>query len=155
MSEMFVAGEEVVNTMKDLVAKYHPHLALVVDEIAVVFKEKATQVGDVVITGKSSKAPAILQTLSEVNWKFILLLAADQWKEMSDKERLALLDHHLCACRAEENEETQETRYFIQPPDVEFYREEIERHGFWRTSGEPAPKNLIMELFGEPPKKGK
>ena len=150
-ADMFKAGAEVVNTLKDLVGKYHPHLALVVDEIAVVFKEKASQVGDLVITGKSSKAPALLPVLSETKWKFVIILAADQWAAMTDKQQLALLDHHLCACRSEENGETHEIRYYVQPADVEFYKGEIERHGFWRTTGTPVAPNLIVELFGEDP----
>jgi len=60
------AADDVMDTMKDLVANYHPDLALYVDEIAIIFKEKASSVGDKVIPGKTAKAPAILHVLGIV-----------------------------------------------------------------------------------------
>jgi len=148
MAEMWKAGDEVITIVKDLIAKYHPHLALVDDEIAVVFKEKASTVGTVDIIGKTGKAPAILSVLGDIKWKFLLILAADSWKGLSDKQRVALLDHHLCGCRVEENAQTGATKCFVAPPDVAFYKGEIERHGVWRTTGTPPSPNLIQELFG-------
>lgn len=143
------AGEDVVQTMKDVVAKYHPDLVGVVDEIAVLFREKGTNVDGHVIAGKTSKAPAILGVLfKETPYTFIITLAADVWEELNDKQRVALLDHHLCACGAEEDDETGEMRYFLRVPDVAFFKEEVARHGAWRSSGAPPSQNLVEELFG-------
>ena len=149
MGDMFKAGSDVTNTMRDLVKKYHPHLATITEEIAILFKDKASQVGDLVVAGKASKAPALLPILSETNWKFVIILATDVWQGLSDKQKLALLDHYLCACRADEDEKTHEVSYYIQPPDVSFYRDEVTRHGFWRTTGAQMKEDLIAELFGE------
>lgn len=146
---MWVAGDEVMAIVRDLIANYHPHLADIDRQIAIVFKEKAAEVGDVVIMGKTAKAPAILAILGgETKWQFIITLAADAWQELNDKERAALLDHHLCACRTKENEQNGAITCFVVPPDVSFYRGEIERHGMWRTSGTAPTPNLILELFG-------
>ena len=57
MAEIWKAEDSVMQSMKDLVAKYHPLLVPVVDEIAVVFKEKSSKVGDVDVVGKTAKAP--------------------------------------------------------------------------------------------------
>lgn len=141
------AGQDVITTMQDLIAKYHPHLALCDDEIAVIFKEKASQVGDVVIAGKTSKASELFGVLGDVKWKFIITLAADTWSTLSDAERVALLDHHLCACKAEESQ-TGNITYKVVPPDVAFYKGEIERHGLWRTSGAAPTQTLIEDIFG-------
>lgn len=147
--KLWKAGDDVMAAMRDLIAKYHPHLALCDDEIAILFKEKATQVGDLVIAGKTAKASELFGILGEVKYKFIITLAADQWAKMSDAERVALLDHHLCACKAEENPQTGNSTYKVIPPDVYFYRGELERHGLWRTSGAPPSQSLIEEIFGK------
>ncbi len=149
MGQQFKAGEDIHRTMKDLIAKYHPHLATIVEEIAVVFKEKATQIGDAVVAGKTAKAPPLVGILTESNFQFVITLAEDEWNGMTDKQKVALLDHHLCACGAEEEEKSGEMKYFVRIPDVSFFKDEVERHGYWRTSGAAAEPNHIQELFGD------
>lgn len=146
--DLWKAGAEVTASVKDLIAKYHPHLALHDDEIAVLFKEKASSVGDNVVLGKTAKASPLLALLADKPYKFVITLAADEWQNLSDNQKLALLDHHLCYCKAEETDQSGETKFWVQPPDVAFFQAEIERHGFWRTSGSPATKNVLEELFG-------
>ena len=148
MADMWKAGDEVTVSVRDLIAKYHTDLAMHDDEIVVLFKEKATQVGDVVVLGKTTKASPVLALLAEKPYKFVITLAADEWQRLTNSQRLALLDHHLCACRAEEDPATGVTKFWVQPPDVGFYQAELERHGFWRTTGAVAPKNVMEELFG-------
>lgn len=147
MADMWKAGDEIMTSVRDLIAKYHPHLALCDDEIAVLFKDKASQVGDVTILGKTTKGSPLLALLADKAYKFVITLAADEWQNLTDKQRLALLDHHLCACKAEEDPNGA-TKYWVQPPEVGFYQQELERHGFWRTTGTAAPKNVLEELFG-------
>ena len=149
MANIWKAGDDVIKSMKDLVAKHHPMLSSVVDEIAVLFKEKGTEVDGNTIAGKTSKAPAVIGLLAETHWKFIITLAADVWQGLESKDQLALLDHHLCACGADEDDQTGDTKTFVRPPDVAFYKEELERHGAWRHGGAPPSPNLVLELFGK------
>jgi len=148
MAKLWLAGEEVLASVRDLIGRFHPDLVSVDDEIVVLFKEKGTEVGDAVQAGKTSKAPALLAVLAEKPYKFIITLAADVWKDLNDKERLALLDHHLCACRAEDQADGS-VKTWVAPPDVSFFKAEIERHGMWRTTGAPPTPNLLRQLFGE------
>ena len=148
MADNWLAGDDVVNTMKDLVAKYHTRLVGCVDEIAVVFKDKASEVGDVVVAGKTAKASPLFAILAEVPWKFVITLAADAWSDLDDKQKLALLDHHLCACGAKEDKKGN-MNYYVAQPDVAFFREEVERHGVWRTSGAAPTQDLLKDIFGE------
>ena len=150
MSDLWKAGDEVYKTMQSLIANSVglAPLALVDDEILIVFKEKASKNGDHVIAGKTGKAGPLLSVLGEEDYKFVITLAADEWQNLSSTEREALLFHHLCGCAVEENPKTQNMRYFVRAPDVSFYREEVEKYGFWRTSGKTPEKNLIDELFG-------
>lgn len=148
-AQMWKAGDDVYNTMRDLIGKYHPDLALCDDEIAVIFKEKASKSGDVVIAGKTAKATPLLGVLGDVEYKFVITLAADAWQEMTAKQQIALLDHHLCACGVEENAQTGAVRFYIRQPDVAFFRDELERHGTWRTTGAEVEETVINDLFGE------
>ena len=148
MSEIWKAEDSVIVSMKDLIGKYHPDLALVVDEIAVVFKEKSSKVGDVDVVGKTTKAAPLLGLLGDTKWKFIIQLAADAWTNMNDKERQALLDHHLCACGVTEDKDGN-PKCFIRIPEVSFFRGEIERQGFWRTTGSAVDPNVVQEMFGD------
>lgn len=150
MADLWKAGPEVYKTMETLIANNASltALALVDDEILIVFKEKASSVGDHVVAGKTSKANALLGVVDEKDWKFVITLAGDEWQKMMDQEREALLFHHLSACGVVENPDSGKIRYFVKLPDVSFYREEVEKYGFWRTSGVTPEPNLIEELFG-------
>ena len=147
MADVWMAGDTEISTMKDLIAKYHPHLVDCVDEIALLFKEKATEVGDVVVAGKTAKASPLFSVLAETKWKFVITLAADAWSDLNDKQKLALLDHHLCYCGGKDKDGVMS--YFIATPDVAFFKEEVKRHGVWRTSGAAPSKDLIKDIFGE------
>lgn len=150
--DVWKASEDVIATVHDLIAKHHPHLASIRDQIAILFREKASHKGDKVVLGASKKAPPVLGVLGDIDYKFIIEIAADEWKTLSDAAKTALLDHHLCACKGVENEQNGEMKFFVQPPDVSFYREEVERHGFWRTDSTRTPDaNLILDLFGPDP----
>jgi len=150
-NDLWKAGDEVYKTMQTLIANNMnlAPLALVDDEILVVFKEKASKSGEHVIAGKTSKANALLGVVDEKNWKFVITLAGDAWQAMGNAEREALLFHHLCACGVEENPETGNMKCFVKLTDVSFFREEVEKYGFWRTSGTIPEPNLIDELFGD------
>lgn len=148
-AQVWKAGDDVMATMRDLIAKYHPNLVLCEDQIAILFKEKSSNVGDAVVPGKTSKAPALLGVLGEIDYKFIITLGGDTWQELSDAQRIAMLDHHLCACGVEENPTTGKTKFFVRIPDVAFFKEEVERQGFWRSSGKVPSTDFINDLFGE------
>ena len=147
--DIWKAEDDVMATVKQLVANHHPHLAPILDQIAVLFREKASTSGEVVLVGKTKKAPAILKTLGEREYIFIIELAKDEWDNLDDKEKVALLDHHLCACQAKEDSQTGDLSYFVASPDVSFFEAEVKRHGFWRIKGSPADEGLLEEMFGE------
>ena len=48
-------------------------------------------------------------------------------QSLNNKQKVALLDHHLCACRVE-LEDGDLRRCYIQPPDVAFFEDEVRRH---------------------------
>jgi len=151
MADIWKADGEVYKTMQNLIANKAAlaHLALVDDDILIVFKEKASTNGDQVIAGSTAKAPPLLTVVSEgKKWKFVITLGADVWSTMGNLEKEALLFHHLCACAVDENPTTSDIKCSKRLPDVSFYREEVKEYGFWRTSGTMPEEDLIDELFG-------
>ena len=148
MGSMWKAGDEVRDIMLDLVSKYHPHLANA--EIAIVFKEKASKAGGRAILGKSKKAPPLVNVLGDTEYVFVMELASDEWDELTQKQQFALVDHHLCSMRGDEDPQTAEMKYYLVPPDFSAYFSEIERHGVWRTppAEDEEGQSIIEQLFG-------
>ena len=130
--EIWKADQEVVDMAEELIKNHHPDLVIVMDEIAFVFREKASKRGEHVVLGTSKKAAPVIKALSGIDYKFIIELAADEWQSLSSRQKQALLDHHLCACRVEEDAEDGSVKCTIAPPDVSFYWDELDRWGDWR-----------------------
>lgn len=148
--EYWKANEDVHNRMKQLVGQYHPDLALVVDEIAIVFKEKAGTTGGQVVLGRAMKPPALVNALAEKKVEFILEIGADTWEELPNRKQEALLDHLLCGCLAEEEDGSLKTKNLAC--DVMAYRANVERYGMWfpvpPTDEDQPPVDPVGEMFG-------
>ena len=157
MSNKWKAGDSEYITIRDLISTNHQHLVDVMDDIVVIFKERASKKGTTVIYGKTSKAPAILSLLGERPYQFVLEIGFDHWNTMLPAQKRALLDHLLCFIGGEEDEQTAEMKYYLREPDVYYFSEEIERNGHWRqeladllsqddNEGEEGALNLLDEV---------
>ena len=133
MGDVWEAGQDVKDMVQEIAAEHHPDLAVILDKIAILFKEKSTKSGGVVIPGKAKKAPGIIEILGKKPFVFILEIGGDVWGTFSNTQRVALLDHLLCACRMKADENGDGVKYFIAPPDFSFFKEEILRHGVWQS----------------------
>lgn len=142
------AGEEVQDVIRELVGEAHPHLVDIVDDIIVIFKEKASRKGNYPQLGKTSKAPALISLLGERQYQFVIELGADTWVELEDSQKKALLDHQLCFISGEEDEKTAEMKYSLTTPDISYFSSEVERNGHWRPdfSKEEETDSEDMEL---------
>jgi len=149
--QIWKAEKEIVESMRALIKEYHPDLFLIQDEIALVFREKAGRLGGEVVLGKSKKASPMFGVLGDTDWKFIIELAADEWADLTARQRTALLDHHLCACRCEEDGDSGEVKCFIAPPDVSMFFDELDRYGDWRPRPDDSERgpSVVEELFGK------
>ncbi len=137
-NEFWKSNDDIHQMMRELVAKNHPDLILLIgatretDEIVVVFKEKAGKSGGQVVLGNSKKVAPLANALGNTNYKFVLEVASDQWEnELGSKQREALIDHLLCACRVEEDPKSGEMKCSVVKPDVSAFRDNIERYGMW------------------------
>ena len=148
--DFWKAGKEVMSIVQKLIADHHPHLALIEKDITVVFKDKATEKCGLIIPGNTKKAPPLMRVLTDkkFDYKFIIELGADAWNELDDKQRVALLDHHMCAMKVEEDEKGGGVKCSIRPPDFVGYKEEVERHGMWRPMDDET-LSIIEDMFGK------
>jgi hypothetical protein len=126
------AGEETQDDIKTLVGEAHPHLVDIMDDIIVIFKEKASRKGGQPVLGKTSKAPALISLLGERDYQFVIELAADTWNLLDEVQRKALLDHQLCFIGGEEDEKSGEMKYYLTAPDISYFSSEVDRNGHWR-----------------------
>lgn len=149
--EVWKANQDVREIVKKIITNHHPMLVVYEDQIGLIFREKASKAGGQVVLGRTKKATVLLGVLGDVDYKFIIELASDEWHELNTMQREALLDHHLCACRVEEDEKSGNVKFFIAAPDFVGYRGEIERHGIWRPDPEEGEPGVspIEELFAK------
>lgn len=145
------ASTEIHAQMNTLIGQYHPDLALVSKEIVVVFREKAGKSGGQVVLGNSKKVAALANAIGNTDYKFVIELAADQWEhELTSRQREALLDHLLTACRCEEDPKSGEVKCTVAKPDITAFRENVDRYGMWFPKPDEKDKGPtpVEQMFG-------
>jgi hypothetical protein len=146
--EIWKANEDIHKQMMALVATNHPDLALCVDEIVIVFREKAGKAGGQVVLGNSKKVAAIANAIGNTDYKFVLEIAADQWEnELTSRQKEALLDHLLCACRVDEDPKSGNIKYTVAKPDIAAYSDNVERYGMWFPREESEAGEDVADLL--------
>lgn len=156
-NEMWKASNEVHQMLRELVGQNHPDLAILigatrdVDEIQIIFKEKSRKAGGKVDLGAVRRVSPVANALGNTNYKFVIELPADVWEhDLDSKQREALLDYHLCACRCEEDK-SGEMKCSKAKPDFIAFRENLERYGMWfpkdASSDEGADDESIEEML--------
>ncbi len=149
--DIWKANDEVHAKMRELIGEHHPDLALIADEMVVVFREKAGKSGGQVVLGNSKKVAALANAIGNTAYKFVVEIAADQWEhELDSKQREALLDHLLTACHCDEDPKSGEFKCSVAKPDIMAFRENVERYGMWFPveSKEEEGSSPVEEMFG-------
>lgn len=114
---------------QQLIAKYHTHLATA--KMCYIFRSKAKKSGSKVVLGTASKLSDKLKVLADFD--FIIEIGHDEWNSLNPQQQQALVDHELCHCGGEEDEQTGDMKWKILPHDLEEFREIVGRYGFWKT----------------------
>lgn len=126
----FDPADAVEKIAKKLIPKYHSHL--VNAKIAYLFKSKSIKSKGVEVAATAEKISKKHQALS--GYHFLITTAFPTWKDLSDKQKLAVVDHELEHCFVEDDDKTGETKYSILPHDVEEFGLIIKRHGLYTTN---------------------
>lgn len=122
-----------------LIDEYHRDLADV--RIEYVFRDKASKSKGKVTLGSARRVSGLNAWLAgdrdEVSGEdfFVIEVAEDEWAELSDEQRIALVDHELHHCVYDTND-FGEPALSIAPHDVEEFAAVIRRHGLWKPDVE-------------------
>jgi len=145
MASIWKAAEDIKARVNKLIANRHPELALVSDEICVVFKEKAGKSGGQVVYGRALKCSDYMNVIGGTSYSFIIELGADTWSQdlMPDQQE-ALLDSILCSMVVAEDENSGDIRMSIVKPEIQAFRKNVEEYGMW------FPKEDEEEVEGSP-----
>jgi len=122
MTEWTKASPAVLEMAERLINKSHHHLRGA--RIGFLFRDKAGKSKGKMVQGKALKISSSLEPYIELD--FMIWLSEEDWHEMGQAPREALLDHELCHCGGDGEE-----GYKIRPHDVEEFIEIITRHGAW------------------------
>jgi hypothetical protein len=145
--------------LRDLVVSYHDHLANAHISLAWCHSWKPDKDGRLVL-GKCRKAADLDRQLHDRD--FVILLNEVAWKgsDFDDHKRRALLDHELCHCDVEVDEEGEvvcnaagRAVYRIRKHDLEEFQAIVNRHGLWKADIEEfvrvAQKSKAAPLFAD------
>jgi len=151
--ELWKANDDIYDKMTTLIGMYHPDLALISEEIAIVFRTKAGKSGGQVILGASKKVTPLANVLSGEDFKFVLEIGADVWEnDLTERQREALLDHLLTSCRCEEDPKSGEFKCTVARPDISAFRENVDRYGMWfpkEPDDEDKGPSPVEDMFGK------
>lgn len=137
MADLWVANSEVYEVMKKVLRECHVHLLEIIDEIRIVMTEKASMSCPTGSTKKINQVSGvIIEAETGKDVKFVLEIPADVWGILSNDGREALMDHRLCACGLDYNEETEEIKYSVRKPEIQMFKGEIRRRGVWMDISE-------------------
>lgn len=134
---------EVKEIADALIPEHHQRIELYMDDIRYIFRDKAAKSNGHTVFGKAHKVGGMACYLmhsvtGDVNKYgdqppscFVIEIAEPVWENMTQRQRVALVDHELEHLDAVMNERTGEMSLVLKPHDVEEFRSIVARHGAW------------------------
>ena len=119
---------------EEIRVKHHEHLHDA--EISYLMTKKPMNRGGKLILGKAKLSKGLLGFYSRAD--FIIIIQAEAWDKADLPTRQALVDHELCHCTYEPEEDGSKT-WALRGHDVEEFTDIIDRHGLWHDD---------LKLFG-------
>jgi hypothetical protein len=130
-TEYWIAGQELLELAGRIVNEHHPLLVEHDVNIAFLMRKPTAKSGGRKVMGSASKASAKIQALTGQPIAFIIEISAEIWEDLPESKRSALLDHELCHCDVEVDDEG-EVKYKLRSHDLEEFNEIVLRHGEWK-----------------------
>lgn len=91
-TKWFEASDDLIQLARELIDKYHAHLRNV--RIGFIMRKEAPISNGHITLGKCTKVSPQNKTL--MPYDFVIWIALDKYKEMSEFQRRAMIDHELC-----------------------------------------------------------
>jgi hypothetical protein len=129
MPKIYDHAESVETLATRILPTYHSELATA--RIGYIFVDTASKKNGKPVLGKVRKVSGSLEFLLDKD--FLVEVALDQWNNLADTQRLALVDHLLERCTGEEDSEEGggEYKWKLREPDVQEFTTILRRHGAW------------------------
>jgi hypothetical protein len=132
---------DVATIARQLISEHHRHLLDA--HLLYLFTRKPRSKAGKTVLGTAQKASGITEYLSTRPGQdgdlhaadFILVFSYQEWKDLTESQRRALVDHELTHCDFKEDKWGTIT-WKIRGHDVEEFREIIQRHGLWQPEVE-------------------
>ena len=93
----WLCDKEVQELAKGIIEKYHPHLLEA--RVAFLFNDKRKVNGNHIILGTAKRISKEDKLLSKFDFKIVL--SAEDWADLTTKQKQALMDHELSHCDVE------------------------------------------------------
>jgi len=142
-SKYFRADAEVRMYVDELIREYHDHLLTA--KFGLLFQEHAPKSKGKLQFASVCLFPAKFQAFfPEEEFDYLLTVSCDIWNRAWLEQKRAIIDHELCHCWGEEDEETGEMAWSVVGHDCEVFSSELIRHGAWHKDLELARQAFQM-----------
>lgn len=118
------AREDMIDITKEIIDAYHPHLEEA--SIGLYCRDEAQVSKGRVIFGKTRKVTDEQRVFMQIEYDFLICIGEDWWLRLDSKQRRALIDHLLCYCYIDEEQNAS-----LNHPDVVEFNNILRRHGLW------------------------
>lgn len=118
------ATTEVIDRAYSIIKHFHPELLAEEITIAFVMRSEAQHSQTRTVLAQTSKVPDKFRPY--VDYDILIWIAEDEYSEMDDNRRDALIDHELCHIGV-----TGDGKIYMRSHDFEEFQEIIERRGAW------------------------
>ena len=146
-NQYWICPDEISETADEIIAAHHPHL----DEASILFlfKDKASKKAGKLTAGTASRmTPKENAIAGGDTYAFKIVLAFDLWTLNGEAWRKALIDHELCHCYGEWDEDEETMKWSLRTHDIEEFAEIVERHGLWKHDVQTFVERVgQLELF--------
>lgn len=157
-------AHEVEEYVEKLIHEHHDHLNRHDVTIRSVFREPVARSRGRIVLGKARKISGLNAHLVGLVRKddlgddpadfFVIEIAHKPWQELTEPQRLALVDHELCHFDVEIPDNPDHDRKLVMVRhDLEEFTDVVKRHGLWRPDIEKfaraAHMQLTLDMTGE------
>lgn len=124
----FDVSQELEDLAKTLIPKYHD--SLINAKIAYLFINKPMTKGGQNVIATAEKCSKKVKVLCDKD--FIITAAYPTWRELSDIQKTAVMDHELTHCMVDDDEETGEMKTKIVNHDFSDFLQILEKYGLFK-----------------------
>lgn len=128
MAAEFDYASEVREIAREIIQQHHSHL--VEAHIVYLFRDGGWESRGRTIYGKAYKLSGREKFLSD-DADFAIVINKEAWLGLQPHQQKALVDHELCHCGKNGEDEDGNPIWCLWDHDVEEFRAVIDRHGLW------------------------